>query len=101
MYFIFFILFCSRTNRRTLTTVRSSRLKNSHTPSPLAEPHRQIPPQQNQQAPTPHMHNRGDSLLVMYTLEELPTPFAKRLSGSDLTLKDFKERVFARKGEYR
>ena len=37
----------------------------------------------------------------MYTLDELPTPFAKRLNGTDLTLKDFIERVFARKGEYR
>lgn len=94
----------SNRSRRPLTTPKSSRsshIKNSHTPSPLAEQHRQIPPQQNQRA-APQM-SRGDphNTLIMYTLGELPTPFAKRLSGAELTLKDFKERVFARKGEYR
>lgn len=76
-------------------------MKASHTPSPLAEQHRQIPLPQNNQRAAPH--NRGDPLntLIMYTLNDLKTPFAKRLSGSEVTLKDFKERVFARKGDFR
>lgn len=96
--------FSSRSNRRTLTIPKTSRNMKNHAPSPLAEQHqqhRQMPPQQTQRAPN-HAH-RGDvvNTLVMYTLDDLPTPFAKRLSGSDLTLKDFKERVFLRKGEFR
>lgn len=66
-----------------------------HAPSPLTEQHRQQIPSQQSQRP-----NMGDTLII-YTLDELPTPFAKRLGGTDITLKDFKERVFARKGEYR
>jgi hypothetical protein len=56
-----------------------------------------------QQTQRPTTHNRIDphNTLIMYTLGDLATPFAKRLSGSDLTLKDFKDKVFARKGEYR
>lgn len=105
-FFFFFIYRLSflpnSRSRRPLTTPKSSRsshMKNSHAPSPLAEQHRQIPIQQNHQRPT----NRGpdSNTLIMYTLGELTTPFAKRLSGSELTLKDFKERVFARKGDYR
>lgn len=39
--------------------------------------------------------------LVVYTLNELSVPYAKKLSGNDFTLKDFKEKVFGRTGEYR
>ena len=39
--------------------------------------------------------------LFVYTLNELPVPYAKRLNGVNFTLKDFKDRVFGRTGEYR
>lgn len=39
--------------------------------------------------------------LFVYTLNELPVPYAKRLSGMNFTLKDFKDKVFGRTGEYR
>ena len=89
---------CSRPRRIMSTPKRSSHMKSSHAPSPLAEQHRQIPAHQ---PPRPASHNARGDTLVMYTLDELKTPFAKRLPGTEITLKDFKERVFARKGEYR
>lgn len=70
-------------------------MKNTHSPSPLTEQQQQLAPQPNP------MHAQRTDTLIMYTLDELPTPFAKRLGGTELTLKDFIERVFARKGEYR
>ena len=40
-------------------------------------------------------------MLVVYNLDDFPTPYAKRIGSSDLTLGTFKDKVFARKGEYR
>jgi len=48
----------------------------------------------------PQRHSSGD-VLVVYHLDDFPTPFAKRIGSSDLTLGTFKEKVFARKGDYR
>ena len=43
----------------------------------------------------------GGDTLIVYHLDDFPTPFAKRLGGGDITLSDFKEKVFLRKGDYR
>ena len=44
---------------------------------------------------------QGGDTLIVYHLDDFPTPFAKRLGGGDITLSDFKEKVFLRKGDYR
>jgi hypothetical protein len=42
-----------------------------------------------------------DSLLVAYTIEGFTNTLAKRLNTSSLTLGDFKDKVFNRRGQYR
>lgn len=81
-----------RYHRRQLSTPRRShQLSHKHTPPgpPIAE----------QRVGPPQRHN-GD-ILVVYHLDDFPTPYAKRISSTDLTLGTFKEKVFARKGDYR
>lgn len=56
---------------------------------------------------TPHTHTmqppqrQSEQLLVVYHLDEIETPFAKRIGGTEITLGDFKNKVFARRGEFR
>lgn len=64
----------------------------SHTPSPLT---------MQQHLPARDLPRSRMVTLFLYTLNQLPVPYAKRLSGTDFTLKDFKEKVFGRTGEYR
>lgn len=88
----------SRTYHRKLSTLKKSpQLSKQHnpaSPSPIAE-HRPHIPSQSRSRPA------GETLVV-YHLDEIPTPYAKRLgTTTEITLGDFKEKVFARNGEYR
>ena len=40
------------------------------------------------------------STLVVYTLGDSTTPFVKMFSGSKLTLKELKDKIFVREGKY-
>ena len=75
------------------------------TPSPISQSsHRQQQQQLSQSSGGGGGGNRttsGGDTLIVYHLDDFPTPFAKRLGGGDITLLDFKEKVFLRKGEYR
>ena len=80
-------------------------------PPPTMTP-RNLPYQQQQQTsrvmspavhtpgPTPSS-NTSDSLLVAYTMDGFNNTIGKRIVASQLTLGDFKERVFARRGNFR
>ena len=59
--------------------------------------------QQQQQQPAASTSSSMDSLLVVYTMEgqSAPAPFAKRVPNTVLTLSEFREKVFARNGNYR
>ena len=57
-----------------------------------------VPPAIAEQRITPQ---RQGEVLIVYHLDDFPTPFAKRIGGSEITLGEFKEKVFARKGEFR
>ena len=82
-----------RYHRRQLSTPkRSHQLAHKHAPTG--------PPIVEQRMAPPQRHSSGD-VLVVYHLDDFPTPFAKRIGSSDLTLGTFKEKVFARKGDYR
>lgn len=76
--------------RRQLTTPKRSHLvQHSHKPSPGIADHA-MPPQR-----------QSEDTLVVYHLDDFPTPYAKRIGGTGITLAEFKEKVFARKGDYR
>ena len=70
------------------------------TPSISQSSHRQQQQQLSQSSGGSRSTSGGDTLIV-YHLDDFPTPFAKRLGGREITLSDFKEKVFLRKGEYR
>ena len=75
--------------RRQLTTPKRSHLmQHSHKAPPIAV--RGMAPQR-----------QSEDVLVVYHLDDFPTPYAKRIGGSEITLAEFKEKVFARKGDYR
>lgn len=75
------------------------------TPSPMSQSHRQQQQQQLSQSSGGggggNRSGSGGDTLIVYHLDDFPTPFAKRLGGGDITLSDFKEKVFLRKGDYR
>ena len=72
------------------------------TPSPISQSsHRQQSRQQQQLSQSGGNRSSGGDTLIVYHLDDFPTPFAKRLGGGDITLSDFKDKVFLRKGEYR
>ena len=50
---------------------------------------------------TQHSSSSSESLLVAYTIEGFTNTLAKRVNASSLTLEDFKEKVFNRRGHFR
>ena len=96
---------------------RSSHMKHSH-PCHLAEPHRQ---QQQQQpliqqrlslslpqqrelmfSPSPQSMRAGGTVHIIYHMDSIPTPYHVQWNNTArITLRVFKERLFARKGNYR
>ena len=68
-------------------------------------PSRFIPPPPPQQPPlraiSPAVPPSTDSLLVAYTMDGFNSTLAKRVQSNQLTLGEFKEKVFARRGHYR
>ena len=108
---------CSRYRRMLSAPKRSSHVKHSH-PSPLAEPHRQQQQQQQltqqrlspslpQQrelmlSPSPQPMKAGGTVHIIYHLDSIPTPYHVQWNNTaGITLRVFKERLFARKGDYR
>lgn len=68
-------------------------------PSPIAE-QRTTTSSSHQQQQQQQQRSGGD-ILVVYHLDDVQTPYAKRVSSGPVTLADFKEKVFSRMGEYR
>ena len=67
-------------------------------------PSRFIPPPPQQpplRAMSPAVPSSTDSLLVAYTMDGFNSTLAKRVQSNQLTLGEFKEKVFARRGHYR
>lgn len=112
---------CCRSYRRMLSTPkRSNHIKHGH-PSPLTEQHRQQLTQQRPSQPPPQSPRPGELMLspppphpishnsagggtvhVIYHLDDIPTPYYVKWNNSvGITLRVFKEQLFARKGDYR
>ena len=81
-------------------------------PPPLSlHPATPTPPHHTPQGPPPPpSHNQvastttssPDGMLIVYHLGDLPTPYAKRIGSSQITLGEFKVKIFAKNpGEYR
>lgn len=76
----------------TITVHPAGPPPSHHTPQVPPSPH-------NQPAPSTSV---GDGTLVVYHLGDLATPYAKRVSSPQITLGEFKVKIFAKNpGEYR
>ena len=90
----------SRYHRRQLSTPRRTR-QPPHSviapPSPIVE-HQMS---NHMTTPTNTRVTPIRDTLIVYHLDDVPTPFAKKISGHNLTLSDFKHKVLKRTGEFR
>ena len=65
-------------------------------PSPIVEHHQMAMPPMT----TPPIKDKTQTLVV-YHLDQVPTPYAMRIQGSNVTLRDFRDRVLKRPGNFR
>lgn len=97
-----FLLFCSRTPRKLITPRRSNAGSGRFMTS-----QQQQSPMQSARSLSPAVPISSspmrDNILVVYTMEghSASVPLAKRVSAQELSLSDFKNKVFARKGQFR
>ncbi len=69
-------------------------------PSPIVEYNQIAPPHSHPASMVPQQQPKGQTLVV-YHLDQIPTPFAMRVPGSNITLADFKAKVLKRPGNFR
>lgn len=91
-----------RTTSRPATAQLVEPPVSLHPPGPPTR-HTSGPPTHHTPGPPTHTQPTStDGVLIVYHLGELPTPFAKRVSSSQITLGEFKVKIFAKNpGEYR
>ena len=94
-----------RMHHRQLSRPRRTGFKMHQAP-PIVEPSHT--PTSHPQTPRPSMTQKTSSgVLVLYDLVDISSPsvkrppFAKKHPSSDLTLAEFKDKIFSRKGDYR
>ena len=85
----------SHTSTRTMSPVI---LNNTLPPTTVAM---QQPQPLIQAPPTTTAPSNSGTLLVVYTMDRKANTMCKRVNNASMTLADFKEKVFARQGNYR
>ena len=100
------LLWFSRMQPRQLSKPRRTGFKMHQTP-PIVEPSHTLT-SHSQQTPRPAAPPQSAGILVVYDIVDMSapqdtkrTPFIKKHSSSAVSLGEFKDKIFNRKGEYR